>query len=75
MSQDIFGDMMSVTFNGDNILVPRGCTLGELLKAHDIPERGIAIAVNGEIVPKTTRGDVVVLPEMRIEVVTVAQGG
>lgn len=75
MSQHVCGDMMSVALNGDNILVPRGCTLGELLTAHDIPERGIAVAVDGEIVPKTTRGDLVVLPEMRIEVVTVAQGG
>lgn len=75
MSQQALGDMMSVALNGDDILVPRGCTLSELLKAHDIPERGVAVAVDGEIVSKTSRAELAVLPDMRIEVVTVAQGG
>lgn len=50
-------------------------TVAELLAHRRVPTRGVAVAVNGEIVPRS-EWDMTVVPEgADIEIVTAAAGG
>ena len=52
-------------------------TLGGLLQAKEIDphQRGIAVAVNGAVVPRTAWPQTVLQPGDRIEIVRARQGG
>jgi len=61
--------------NGEPADVAPGTTVAEIVRAMDAPDRGVAVAVDGEVVPRgiweaTTVGD-----DARIEIVTAVQGG
>ena len=66
---------MTVVVNGKPRDVNEGTTLAALLEGMEIPERGVAVAVDAEVVPRgawatTTLGD-----GANVEVVTAIQGG
>jgi sulfur carrier protein len=66
---------MEVVINGEPTALPEGTTLARALAALELPERGIAVAVDREVVPRgewerTTLGD-----GSRLEVVRAVQGG
>jgi len=44
-------------------------------KAVDTGQRGIAVAINGSVVPRTTWGDTVLKPGDSVEIVRARQGG
>ncbi len=52
-------------------------TLGALLdqKAIDIGQRGIAVALNGAVVPRAAWRDTALLPGDHVEIVRARQGG
>lgn len=50
-------------------------SLVELLRRHDVPPRGVAVAVNGEIVTRSQWTEYEVRDGDVIEVVTAAAGG
>lgn len=65
----------TVTVNGEPTAVDPGTTIGTLVDAAMADRRGIAVAVDGEVVPRT-RWDEVTVPEgARIELVGASQGG
>ena len=66
---------MNVILNGEPTAVPEGATVATAIASLDLPERGIAVALDREVVPRgewerTTLGD-----GARLEVVRAVQGG
>lgn len=50
-------------------------TVSELLSTMDLPSRGIAVAVNGEVVPRAAWAASELADGDNVEVLTAAQGG
>lgn len=50
-------------------------TVTSLLAALEIPTRGVAVAVNGEVIPRSTWDTHPVAPTDSVEIVTAAAGG
>jgi sulfur carrier protein len=66
---------MTVTVNGDpRDLVP-GTTLADLITQLALAPRGIAAAVDGEVVPRGAWRDTPLADGTVVEVVTAVQGG
>ena len=68
---------MAVRVNGDELAVPVGATVAEIVGATGVgPEsRGIAVALDGEVVRRADWTTTVVRDGQRIEVLTAVQGG
>ena len=69
--------MISVTVNGERRSVPEGASVAELLELLDVPTsgRGVAVAVDGEVVPRSRWAASTLLDGARIEVLVAVQGG
>ncbi|HEV2062543.1 MAG TPA: sulfur carrier protein ThiS [Solirubrobacteraceae bacterium] len=52
-----------------------GLTIAELLARLELPQRGVAVAVDAEVVPKSEWDRHVVADGAHVEVVTAVQGG
>jgi sulfur carrier protein len=55
--------------------VAPGATLTELLEALDVPDRGVAVAVDAEVVPRGSWATFAVPDGARVEVLIAVQGG
>ena len=68
---------MTVTVNGEPARVASGTTVSALLSGlgHDPSGAGIAVAVNGEVVPRGVWATTELGEDDRIEVLGAAQGG
>ena len=66
---------MQITVNGQPREAADELSLGELVREVSDRSTGIAVAVNGEVVPRGSWGDTTVRPGDRIDVVTAVQGG
>jgi len=68
---------MTVLVNGQAREVGAGVTVGGLLLAlgHDPSGAGIAVAVNGEVVPRSRWDGTALAEDDRVEVLSAAQGG
>jgi sulfur carrier protein len=68
---------LSVTINGDHRELPAGATVASVIELFSgAPEgRGVAVAVEGEVVPRTRWADVELRDGARVEVVVAVQGG
>lgn len=66
---------MRVILNGEAVDLEEGTTVAGLVADH-VPEvRGIAVAVNAEVAPRSTWTDHVLADGDRIELLAAAQGG
>jgi sulfur carrier protein len=66
---------MKARVNGVDRELTEGATVADVLRLLEIPEHGVAVAVNGEVVPRA-RHPRTVLPEgADVEVLTAVQGG
>lgn len=65
-----------ITVNGeDHALSTEGLTMRQLLSQLSMPEKGIAVAVDGTVLPKS-RWDVTTVEQgWTIEILTAVQGG
>ncbi len=71
-------DQHEVAVNGESRVVPHGSTLPDLLRCVHIDPmqaKGIAVAVNEEIVRRAAWPEVVIRAGDRIEIVTANPGG
>ena len=71
-------ELQSITVNGEQWHVPHGVRIPGLLRqAHLDPEqaRGIAVAVNDEVIPRREWAEHTIDVGDRIEIVTAKQGG
>ena len=66
---------MTITLNGSCQQIADGTTLDQLVAVFSLPERGVALAMNSEVVPRSVWASTRVLPDARVEVVTAFQGG
>ena len=64
---------MQIRVNGETKEVPHGTTIADL--AADYPPRGVAVAVNGTVIPRADHAQVVVDDGWIIEIVSAVQGG
>ncbi|RCK68546.1 sulfur carrier protein ThiS [Desertihabitans brevis] len=63
---------MHITLNGRPHELPDGSTVADLVA--DLPHRGVAVAVDGAVVPRS-RHDEPLTEGAAVEVVTAVQGG
>jgi sulfur carrier protein len=68
-------DGVAITVNGDPAVVAPGTTVAGLVADLGLEPRGVAIAVDGEVVTRRTWGDRPLAVGARVEVLTIAQGG
>lgn len=66
---------MELTVNGVGRTLPGGATVAELVRLVTADRRGVAVAVNGEVVPRTGWPATALRDGDRVEVLTAAQGG
>lgn len=65
---------MKVTVNDDEVSVDEGTTVAALLCGLGFPDRGVAVALNWAVLPRS-QWDSAVPDGARVEVVTAVQGG
>lgn len=65
---------MILLVNGEEADVPDGTTVEELVNHLGFPDRGIAVAVDWEVLPKSS-WHTALTGGARVEVVTAVQGG
>lgn len=65
---------MKVTVNDEDVEVGEDTTVAALLESLGFPDRGIAVAVNWAVLPRS-QWDSVLPAGARVEVVTAVQGG
>jgi sulfur carrier protein len=66
---------MRVTVNGEATEVPAGSSVAALLASLGIEPRGVAVAVDGEVVTRRTWGERSLSAGERVEILSIAQGG
>jgi sulfur carrier protein len=66
---------MRVTVNGDEQVLDPGTTVAALVASLGLEPRGIAVAVDGEVVTRRTWGERALVAGEQVEVLQVAQGG
>jgi sulfur carrier protein len=69
------GDTSAISINGTPGEVRSGATVAELVTEWCPSKRGIAVARNGDIVPKSRWSSTRIAPGDQIEIVTAAAGG
>jgi sulfur carrier protein len=67
--------VIMVWLNDDPHPVTAGQTVAELLTTLDVPPRGVAVAVNGEVVRRPDWPAARLCDGDRVDVLTAAQGG
>ena len=65
---------MNVMVNDEQVEVDEGTTVAALLEGLGFPDRGVAVAVNWAVLPRS-QWDSAVPDGARLEVVTAVQGG
>jgi sulfur carrier protein len=66
---------MIVTLNGEARELPERATVASLLGELSAPSRGVAVAIDGEVVPRGEWADTRLSDGARVEVVAAIQGG
>ena len=68
---------MQVTLNGEEQTLADGLTLEDLLCQNNVgsSQKGVAVAINAEVVPKGGWADVRLEPGDRVDVIHAVQGG
>jgi sulfur carrier protein len=64
-----------VEINGRRRELADGATVPDALSALDLPRTGVAVAVDGEVVPKARWAATALAEGARVEVLTAVQGG
>ncbi|WCB91632.1 hypothetical protein DSM104299_00305 [Baekduia alba] len=65
-----------IIINGEpSDAVAPGATVTELLAALDVPDRGVAVAVDAEVIPRGAWATFAVPDGARVEVLIAVQGG
>lgn len=66
---------MNVMVNGEAHELDAGITVGGLVAVWAPSPKGLAVAVNEEVVPRSMWDDVELRPDDRVEVLTASRGG
>lgn len=66
---------MLILLNGESRETESGADLARVLAEAGLPERGVAVAVDGEVVPRASWPRHTLADGARVEVLTAVQGG
>jgi sulfur carrier protein len=66
---------MIVLVNGERREVPEEATVASLVEQLPAPQRGVAVAIDGEVVPRGEWDETTLPDGARVEVVAAIQGG
>jgi sulfur carrier protein len=66
---------MIVTVNGHERELPAGVTVASVVDELGPPSRGVAVAIEGEVVPRSEWDSTVLAEGARVEIVGAVQGG
>jgi sulfur carrier protein len=66
---------MSIIVNGEPSDAAPGVTVAELLTTLDVPSRGVAVAVDAEVIPRGAWATFAVPDGARVEILIAVQGG
>jgi sulfur carrier protein len=66
---------LEVVVNGEPCVVPASTTLDGLVTLVGVERRGVAIAVDGQVVPRSAWDESPLFAGARVEIVTAAAGG
>ena len=66
---------MNVLVNGKPTELEAGATVAAVLESLELPDRGVAVAVDAEVVPRGEWSTRTVPDGARVEVLTAIQGG
>jgi sulfur carrier protein len=66
---------MKLVVNGDRREVAEGATVADLVREMETPSSGVAVAVNGEVVPRGGWKDLALNDGDRVEVLSAIGGG
>jgi sulfur carrier protein len=66
---------MKIVVNGEPLELDVPVQLGELVDGRVASRKGVAVAVDGEVVPRTTWDDIELTEGDRVEIVGAVQGG
>ena len=68
---------MTIELNGEPLELTGAITLAQAVERLGVPEhrRGVAVAVDGEVVPRSTWDQTLLADGQRVEVVGAIQGG
>lgn len=64
---------MNIKVNGEPRQIAEGSTVAEVVA--DLPQRGTAVAVNGQVVPRSEHSQAALADGDIVEIVTAVQGG
>jgi sulfur carrier protein len=67
--------MTTVTLNGEPRDLPEGATVEVVVRELGAPERGVAVALDGEVVPRGDWANTRVRDGQQVEVLRAVQGG
>ncbi len=67
--------MISVELNGEAHELPDEATVADAVAAAGAPDRGVAVAVDGEVVPRAAWPETQLAHGQRVEVLQAVQGG
>jgi sulfur carrier protein len=66
---------MTIVVNGEDQALDGPVSVDGLITALGVERRGLAVAVNGEVVPRSTWAGHEVVEGDHVEILTIAQGG
>ena len=66
---------MKIVLNGDATTVVVGATIGAMVDGLGKGRRGVAVAVNDEVVPRSRWDSTALSDDDRVEILTASQGG
>lgn len=66
---------MNLTINGETEQLDDGLTLAQLVAGRMRTDKGVAVAVDGAVAPRSTWSDMVLQDGQAVELLTAVQGG
>lgn len=73
--KDTTASGVRILINGETTTVAEGATLATVLEDHGAPPRGVAVAVDGAVVPRAAWESTVLSADTEVEIVIAVQGG
>ena len=67
--------MIKIRINGTTKQISPNISITDLLNELALPKEGIAVAVNGEVIPRDQHGLILINEEDQIEVIRAVEGG
>ncbi|MCL5077235.1 MAG: sulfur carrier protein ThiS [Actinobacteria bacterium] len=68
-------EVVKISINGATMQIIKDSSVADLVSQLELPNAGVALAINGSVIPKSTWASVILADKDRIELISIAQGG